>query len=300
MPRDPKNILLNSYYIAGLTKDSIYLGNFTTPYKLLAIDYQFQNSFTSTINWSKNLKVSKGATITVDSLFVYLRDGMEAISYKTLLKNKNEIFIEKTLPFTAFANVGKQTAIYRSINLRKENVLIVQHGELKGVKSNPNLLQKQGDGIFSTDGMLFPIPKSDKIVYMYHYRNQFLCIDTDLNKIYTGKTIDTINHAHISVTSIKSDHSTTLSSPPLLVNRTGCSNGEYIFINSALIANNENHNLLNKAEIIDVYQVENGKYKFSFYLPHFAGKKVNDFKVYGKNLVAIYDHYLMVYKLNFD
>ena len=117
--------------------------------------------------------------------------------------------------------------------------------------------------------------------------------------LYTGKTIDTISHARIKVSKIASDGTITMAAPPLRVNKGACANDRYLFINSNLNANNEPYDVLDSADIIDVYDLDNGKYKLSFYLPNLGGKKVNDVKVYGNRLVAWYGRYLTVYQLKF-
>jgi hypothetical protein len=290
----------NSYYIAGLTKDTIYLANHTTPYHLVEIDYSLQKSVDRQITWSRDIKISEAAIITVDSPDVYLNDGFGATLFRTKLDNINQISVFQTPPFTGSANITDHSIVCRCINSRKENVLVKQSLGLKTLKINEGLIQKQGDGIFSTDGMLSKIPGTSNIIYTYHYRNQFFCADSNLNLQYRGKTVDTVSHAHITVAEIKSDGAITMSSPPLMVNRSCCASEKYLFINSALNANNEPHELLDKLLIIDVYNIKDGKYKFSFYLPDAVGKKASDFKVYGNKLVAIYDHYISVYGLNFN
>ncbi len=59
------------------------------------------------------------------------------------------------------------------------------------VIESKDLLQKQVDGIFCTDGMMSYCKKSGKLIYVYYYRNQFICADSNLHLIYRGNTIDT-------------------------------------------------------------------------------------------------------------
>jgi hypothetical protein len=298
-PGPVKDTKYNSYYIAGLTKDSIYLANFTDPYIILSLDYDLKKSADRQIEWSNTIRISKGATISIDSPDIYLKDGLDQMLFKSRLENLNDITICKTPPYNAAVNINNQCWVYRCINTQKDNILVRQSLDQKTIETNSDLLQKQGDGIFSTDGVMIQIPNTTKWLYMYYYRNQFFCADSNLILIYRGKTIDTVSHAHISVSFIKSRNQIMMSSPPLLVNRNCSANKEYIFINSALNAENESHKILEEISIIDVYNVVDGKYKFSFYLPNFGGKKPSDFKVYQSTLVTIYEHYVVTYKLEF-
>jgi len=297
-PGDTKDLGFNSFYIAGLSKDSIYLGNHSTPFSLLVVAYNLKTSAIRPVNWGNGIKVAKGALLSVDSGNVFLNDGLTGQRISLDLDDKGDRQVVKTFPYLASVQIGRTGMIYRSID-KQENVLIKQAGDIRSAIIDSSLLIKQGDGIFSTDGLLFSSRAQNKIVYIYYYRNQFLCIDTNLKRIYTGKTIDTISRAHIKLAHVKSDKATTMSAPPLKVNKSACASDQYIFINSALTANNEPHEVLNAVEIIDVYNLKDGKYKLSFYLPNLTGKRVSDFKVYGNKLVAIYGKYLTVYTLKF-
>src|SRR5205814_1160866 len=113
------------------------------------------------------------------------------------------------------------------------------------------------------------------------------------------KTIDTTSHARIKVSQIESKNMDTLSAPPVTVNKGGCVSGDYIFINSGLLSNNEEKKGFDRCSVIDVYNLKNGEYRFSFYLPDYDKKKISDFRVFNKTLVAIYDHFLYSYQLNF-
>jgi len=69
-------------------------------------------------------------------------------------------------------------------------------------------------------------------------------------------------------------------------------------VNSALLANNENKNALDNASVIDVYNISDGKYQCSFYIPDFNKHKITDFIVSGKTIIALYDHFINTYRLN--
>jgi len=300
VPGDTKNLQFNSYYIAGLTKDSIYLGNRSNPYIVKSVSYDLKKETVRACNWGDTVKISRASVISVDSPYINLNDGVLGRRMELSFSNKRVDLPLRTAPFTDLINLDKSTMIYRAIISVRGNVIVKQKETFQSAKVDTSLLIKQGEGIFSTDGMLIKSQAKNNLFYFYYYRNQFFCLDTNLAVKYRGKTIDTISHAHITVAPIKSEGKITMSSPPLIVNRAACANNNYIFVNSALTANNEPANVTGYAQIIDVYNIKTGKYKFSFYLPKLGGKKTSDFKVYQNRLVAIYDRYLTIYKLNFN
>jgi hypothetical protein len=253
-----------------------------------------------TVNWSKTVKIREGAKIEADSPFVYLEDGTDGNLFTAKLGRLNEAAIFKTPPYTAAVNVNEYSWVFRCIGNNEENILVKQSLDQKIIVSNTNLHQKQVEGLFSTDGMLLRIPNTSNLVYLYYYRNQFFCADSNLKLLYRGKTIDTVSHASITIAHIESTGVSTFSSPPLVVNKNCSVNEQYLFVNSALSANNESHSVLNDFSIIDVYELKDGRYKFSFYLPNFRDKKASSFKVINNKLITICDHFIMTYNFNFN
>lgn len=75
--------------------------------------------------------------------------------------------------------------------------------------------------------------------------------------------------------------------------------GKYLFVQSGLLANNENRELFSRASVVDMYEESNGRYRYSFYIPHFQEESLKSFHVNKNDLVALYDHYLVLYHLNY-
>ncbi|MDP4128910.1 MAG: hypothetical protein Q8918_01050 [Bacteroidota bacterium] len=161
-----------------------------------------------------------------------------------------------------------------------------------------NLLQKQIDGIFDTDGMLHFDQSLNQLVYVYFYRNQYIVMDTNLRVQCRGKTLDSNSKAKISVTYIPSDDETTMSMPPFSVNKLSAVDEDYLFIQSALMAVNEDKNAFRNNSAMDVYNLKKQLYEFSFYLPSTANNKMQSFKVSHQKLIALHGPYLEVYQIN--
>jgi hypothetical protein len=297
----PGNILdfkTGSWNFAGFSRDSIYIGNLYTPDKLIRVDSNVKDTVAVKLGIPDRTKLTKGYFNLIDDNLVYTLDGNQPLLLAG--NNGNRILKPASKPpyFTQAIHTRSNSFVLRVVQAG-QNKLVTYRTDSAGFKMPTNLLEKQVDGIFCTDGNLVKVPNSNKIIYVYYYRNQFICTDDNLNLLYKGKTIDTVSHAHIKVDYIKSSNETTISSPPLYVNKQSTANEKYLFIHSALIADNEVAESLGKVSVIDVYAVKDGKYQFSFYLPDFRGNKIRDFKVYGQSLYALYDHYLYKYQLNF-
>jgi hypothetical protein len=293
------DIRFNSYYLAGSDVKYIYLANLTSPGKLLSIDMQLTDTIAIKLILDDSTRIFKGSFIAIDSPNIYLMDGVKPSVFEIKISNLNDVQKVSAPFFTAGTPISSGSFIFRSIDSSNENILLKKTVDSPFIKPAFGILEKQVDGIFCTDGTLIKVPQSPELIYVYYYRNQFICIDTNLNLLYRSKTIDTVSHAHISVASISSEHQVTLSSPPMFVNKQSCANKDWLFIHSALKADNETQAVLDAVSVIDVYLIKDGRYHFSFYVPDFRGKKMRDFKVYGNTLVALYDHYVYTYHLNF-
>jgi len=161
------------------------------------------------------------------------------------------------------------------------------------------------NNIFFNDGKLYYDNVSKRIFYLYYYRGEIVSLDSNLNILKYNKTIDTIKQGNIStkptITKLKNglnDTRITLSIPPTVVNSSISVNDDYIYVQSNLKADNEIQSELNKSQVIDVYQILTGKYKYSFYIPKYRGIKMRDFQIKDDLIIAIFGKYLVTYSLS--
>lgn len=293
------DVKYNSYYIAGADKESIYLGNIISPLHLLKIntsltDTQYVKIHVPDVN-QHNFRAIK---VKVDSPFIYLTDS----TVPAILKGKITDWTVNTLKYdSVFFNqivpISPSSMAISTIRLGK-NALEKYESASSHIIYKDNPLKEQISGIFSTDGILLSNTRKNQLVYVYYYRNQFIVMDSSLNLIYEGKTIDTIRIAKIKIDTIRSENSITMASPPLMVNKQSSISENSLFIRSALISKNEDVAAFSKNSVIDVYDLTSGAYKLSFYLANFKEFKIRDFLVYDKSLIVLFDHYLVTYELN--
>ena len=155
--------------------------------------------------------------------------------------------------------------------------------------------EKKGNSIFPTDGILYYDSTTHLACYTYFYQNGFICMDTNLNVIVKGKTIDTITKREITVVRVGS--SLTMKQPPQFVNDIGAVAEGKLFLQSMLKADNELPLDFAENTVIDAYSVANGNYIASFYIPPYKGNKPFQFHVIGKKLYAIYGKTVVEYNL---
>ena len=296
------NLVYDSYYLAGITDRNIYLGNYTAPAKVLVIskDFSTRHQIDLTIADSIKLNWSRAKVIVSDEI-IYIGEGNSpAMLYSSLQEGRMNTTIMDTLHFDHdWVPMSTQSFVVRKYDSgQKQNILVKKQNGRPIIITSNGILEKQIDGKFCTDGtLLFDSPHS-RLLYIYYYRNQFIVMDTNLNIISKFKTIDTTNKASISLDTIYSENRVTFASPPRIVNKRASVSNNLLFINSNLRASNEDEELGKQDTDIDIYNIVNGNYEFSFSLPAFRKQKLSSMIVSGKMIYGIFNNYLISYELN--
>ena len=290
----------NSYYFAGNSGNKLYLGNYSTPLYLSEFDAELKSSKKIKIvfNPKKNVLFNTVKILVCDSLF-YLSDGSIAKLYKGKTIDW-EITKEykKMSYFTTYAPMNSGGIFLRSNDPKTlDNILGIYTQSDSKIKYYRELLQKQIDGIFDTDGVLLYSRKMNKGIYLYYYRNEFFIINPDGNLESRNHTIDTISKVNLKVAYTKNGSVREISSPAQAVNAHAAINGNLLFVNSQVKGKYENDELWKKSFIIDVYDLEKKTYLMSFPVYKTKSDKLIYLHVSANYLYAIIGTDLVVYEL---
>ena len=299
----PENVLdlpSNAYYVAGTTPTRLYLGNMIRPLELLTTPISLRDTQRVAIT-VENLKAIQFQRIQlkIDSPHFYILDGIRPAILKGIVNTwRAQRYMPDSAYFTEAIPLSPTSVAIRIFSrLTHTYVLGKETIQPPYLQLEPGILTKQVDGLFCMDGMLHYNRETNQLVYLYYYRNQFICMDSSLNVLYRGKTIDTISHAQIKVAALRSESSITLAAPPLTVNNRSCVSGNHLFVHSNLLASNERRETFEQASVIDVYDLRDGAYRFSFYLFNPEKQKLHDITVTGDRLIAMFGKHLYTYKL---
>lgn len=302
-PLNFRDLKFNSYYLGGATSKFIYLANKSAPDYLLMVNYNLSAPVAKRMRFPADAKIVDGQSlIYIDSPLITVTVGRLA---KIFIGKLGDLQLNGTdhkpdIYFNAAFPVSYKSFILRVFKSENhESIFAKESFNPYNLNYAPEILEKQQDGVFSTDGMLSFSAGSQYLVYTYFYRNQFICLDTNLNVVYKARTIDTTTLAKIELVKILSRNAVTFSKPPILVNKISCINGQWILIRSMLRANNENKAQFDRCSVIDVYSLSDGKYHFSFYLPDLKGRKVTEFRVFNHMLIALYGDFIYSFLVNF-
>ncbi len=171
----------------------------------------------------------------------------------------------------------------------------------KSLKREKNISERKGDAGISLDGLLQYDATTASLVFCHFYNNQVLCMDTTLllkNKFYTIDGSDSSRTkgggAHLNGTTFSKYTNVT---PRYFSNsHSWVTNGE-LFVASRLKASNESLSDFERNTVIDVYDIKNQSYRYSFYLPNFKGEKSDEFAVFNHLVVAIYKSNIATYSI---
>lgn len=285
-----------NYDFAGWIDNRLYLRNVDVPFALVEVQ---ENSISDTIlvNHPMTEKITT-AQIYIDSPFFYLGDLNNYAIYKG---NTNDWTVQEQVTgpqfFSEYLPVSDSAIAYRTVASSKtEYRLVIEsaHQFFDGT----GLIQTQIDGLFCTDGMLRFDQITRSIVYIYFYRNEFIRSDLKLQLLGRNQTIDTTSRAKISVAYNAKSKYASLSSPPSIVNRAvECSDGK-LLVNANLIADNESRDTFQSADVIDVYDLTDGGYLFSFYIPRSNGDRLTHFELHENQLSVLRGSTLEIYEPN--
>lgn len=298
-----RNLQSDAYYIAGVAEGKIFLGHYGAPLSITIIDTSLQVQQVNLIKLSRTDFPFRSLKIMVRAPYFYVSDGSVPCIFRGLTKDwKAQLWMQNKVFFSRIEPMDTSSVVISTVSsVTHRNVL----GTIAGkddldVKIVPNLLTKQIDGYFDTNGILQYNPFLKKVIYTYYYRNQYVVATPSLVSDATGKTIDTVSIARIKVVYSNGDKIGKLASPPYIVNKGGSTYGKYLFINAAVTGRFEPIDMWKRASVIDAYNLIDQSYAFSFYLPDKSGKKISQFNVDDNRVIVICGKYLQVYQLQTD
>lgn len=285
----------NSYYIAGFDAGRIYLGNVTAPLHLLSCDYGLEHFRRHEIQIDTAGLSFSTAQVRVGNRRFCLANGTVPYVFEGSVSDWKGTRSPAGLKrFTLAEMLGGGMAV-RTFSEDGGNLLGFQPLNPGAVPDyGSRLLEKQGDGLFDTDGTL--MADGRRFVYLYFYRNEFVVSDAALRLRLRGRTIDTVSRAQVTVSQSRSGLKQ-LGRAPLLVNRRASLCGNLLFVNSQLPGREDVGKLWKQASIIDVYDIRDGSYRFSFPLYDIDGNKLESFRVFGNRVYLINEKWIVRYDL---
>jgi hypothetical protein len=288
----------HNYYIAGTYGKKIYLGNRMSPLQILETNSQFTYKINHSILLDREDFKFKVVEVKVNGSDFYVTDGTVPVIYRGSISDwKAKVFKEKKFYFSDLVILKDGSFVFRTQLARNgENILGATRQDGDGKTTfYPQILQKQKDGIFDTDGTLQYSKEQDRILFTYYYRNQYIVADKDLAVLYSGNTIDTTTTAKLKVVKLKQSGDTKLGAPAYVVNRHTTVYGNLLFVNSLLRGRYEDKEVWKHSAVVDIYDISKKAYVFSFYVLDEESSRMKSFYAAESAIYAVSGHYLLKY-----
>lgn len=287
--------------VCGLAGNMLYFET-DTPGYLWATDSTLSDGHFLNFTIGRNQIVQSLFTTIIDSPVISILAGNANKAIQIDLNDSTtriNYFLQQK--FTLAAGINKNQFVlrgYKKIEGKWEQHFIKADFQKRILMDEKNISDKKGDAGFSTDGMLHYDELTNLLIYVNYFSNNVTCMDTSLQLVYKSHTIDTQITSQVKVGSVQSQKLITVTnnSPVEEVNLESCVSKGLLFINSAIIADNEIESNFTQNSIIDVYHVNNGRYIATFYIPLFKGKRMESFKVFDQRIVVLYPNQIVVYK----
>lgn len=290
---------VNSFYFAGAHGQTVYLGNHTAPLRIAMVDSTMEQRTDYALSIDQKNLPFRSIRLKILYPYFYLADGYVPVIFRGKLNQWKAVTLSfGQAYFSDFQPIDSIRIGFRGQSaVNKENVLGLLNSPVKGeVGLYHELLEKQVDGVFDTDGILSYSPQQKKMVYTYFYRNQYIVADANMDLLHRGNTIDTTNVAQIKVTKLKNGEYK-MSVPPQTINKNVVIHRNLLFNISNSIGKLESKSMWKQAVIVDVYDFEKQAYIGSFYVYHRGEHKLSDLLVTDHYLYGLFDTELVRYRL---
>ncbi|MCY0977160.1 hypothetical protein PGH12_01415 [Chryseobacterium wangxinyae] len=288
---------INSYYFAGISSDTIYLGSITAPFTLSKL-VDFKTLREQFLKPSKYDDTFFAPMIEVKNNQIFLSDGTVPIIYKgSVHSDQLKVLDQPQFTFQKISHLADSSFVVTAYHRKQgiQSLGIYHPGREKHVLWNPKLLEKVKDGYFDPDGHLHYDSSLQKLVYVYLYKNKYITTDLNLNLKDTYRTIDTVTVPQLDIVYSK-NQTRKLGGKTVTVNKRSAVHHGILFIQSDRIGKYEHKELWKKMVTVDMYSIVQQKYIGSFYLPKKEKQQRMQFIVDDKNLYLIVENEIIKYR----
>lgn len=286
--------------IAGYTNKSVYFQT-NSPDKIYATNWTLKKGKYFILNLPTNDMINSRFTCSVDSPTIYLFAGNWPGIFKTdLLSGNTTGYRFPNGLYTRNVIISVNSFVLRAFDstVKTLDQIFIKGDPSAGVIYRGKIITEvKNDMGISTDGLLHYDSSNHYLAYVLFYTNQFYVLDTTLHLVYTARTIDTLNTFQIKVEGniSKDDVIYTNTSPSRFINMESCVNDGFLYNYSLIQADNETSSTFKKNCDIDVYELKDGSYKGSFYIPSYKKEKIQRFIVFQNSIIALYSKYVCIY-----
>ncbi|WP_234110704.1 DoxX family protein [Chryseobacterium sp. R2A-55] len=292
------DLKVNSFYFAGQNDEKLYLGNVTAPLVFTTIDQNLSAINQKRIKLPRTDFPFRNLQVQTWRNYFFISDGSVPVIFKgSISKDSVKIISYRDAYFTQMAVLDSTRFALRTQSKYTQQYTLASLYLNRKPKTilYPNLLQKQVDGVFDSDGKLILSHSEKKFAYVYSYRNQYLLADSNFNLFGRFKTIDTVNQTKITVKAME-DGRHKMTVPAIKGNINSVANQNLLFVESGLMGKYEPAKSWKFNSVIDIYRIDKQEYVGSFYIKKRNDKSISDMYATDTNLFVIIGSEIVKYK----
>lgn len=293
----PIDLKASSFYFAGHRGDTIFLGNREAPLLMTTVLPSYLYPISDTLSLSDDRLPFKKVELQISYPFFSLIDGTVPVIFEGQLPELNAQKIRMQCPyFSQLKMISPHEYLFKStLTNGRKAVLGYLNSEIERMAIKDDFLEVQMDGLFDTDGHLSYDAISRQVVYTYLYRNQYLTANDRLLKKEAGYTIDTVTMARINLHQM-ADGTTKMAAPPLEVNLFQTAFDDRLYNVSALRGKFESLNRWKQSKIVDVYNLKDKSYQYSFYIKNRKNHSAKDMLITKKYFYILIGNEIVRYQ----
>lgn len=257
--------------IVGASEHSLFLAG-ENPLSLLILNKDFKGKDTLFINANIPDKKLVPFRVLVDSPMLYIHfNNMKSVIYGEFPNKEMRQTEIKSMIFTKSLQIDSSYCIIRTFDSTLSKQVFQKISIASGTKVKEATIVNEQDSSagMSTDGMLTMDKASGRIFYIEYLRNRFYCMDSGLNLLYKGNTIDTTSVNDLGLGMETKDDKTNKLVPSkarVKVNNVCFADKDHLYVVSALKADNEELRTFNTHISIDAYSSASGQYTGTYRL----------------------------------
>lgn len=277
--------------LSGATASQLFFST-ADPGIFVSTDYRLLHPRTIKLQLSKGLRDSLQTFFysAVDSPFIHIYGyNMPAIINIPMFKGAAAVYRLSAGGFSKAVHLAHDQFVLRKLDRKiSDQQFIKVNTTTNNIITEKDLSVQHQDGGMSTDGQLHYDTTTGQLTYLYYYSNQFFSFDTTFKLLRKGHTIDTFasSRFQLSATDANKKHVFTSQGPDQMINRSSCIYNGRLFVQSLLKGDHENENDFRNNTPVDMYDLSNGKYLGSFYIPLGQSKNVRRIHIYRDTLIV--------------
>ena len=291
------------YFFAGHSSKQIFFYS-SDPNKIVAITpytgkVQIINSSRDSFN--KDMKNAFSIRIYGRIAEVYDLNTASILKFNYDTKKIQQIKLPRN--YSKIVKISPNSYVIKGFTVDGDNQELYKFDLVKGeIRPGNNLLKKSYDAGLSVDGRLLFDTTSNTVVYVHLYSNRVLYLDSNLTLLGQGHTIDTFAGYYLQGKKVKKSAANpffTVAKPPLYINTTAAVHNGFLYVSSAIKADNETYETFTNNSVIDLYDIKSRAYSGTVYIPRHHDKRILSFDVSGDKIIASYPDAILTYHLDY-